>query len=257
MTFRLVRTLESGFSGAVRGLCVDRRDRLFVAGDSEIRGGGVRCATSKPAHSVAVAADGAVYAGLAGGIEIFSPQGQRLDAWPAGTITSLALWKGEIFAGDATQRAIVRLDAKGKVLATIGNDNRVRGFLIPNGAVDFDIDAEGTLHCANPGKHRVERYSAAGKLLGHIGRFDHHDAEGFPGCCNPTNVAFAHGRTYVTEKAFGRAKVLGPDGKLLAVISDKDFDPNVKNMPLAVDSRRRVYVADTVRRQILVFEEAV
>jgi hypothetical protein len=53
----------------------------------------------------------------------------------------------------------------------IGKDNRVNGLLIPNGVVDFAVDAHDTIYAANPGKHRVERYTPGGELLGHIGRF--------------------------------------------------------------------------------------
>ena len=43
-------------------------------------------------------------------------------------------------------------------------------------------------------------------------------------------------------------------GKLLALIGPESFDQNCKNMDVAVDSRGRVYVADTARLWILVFE---
>jgi hypothetical protein len=129
----------------------------------------------------------------------------------------------------------------------------VNGLLIPNGVVDFAVDGEGTIHAANPGKHRVERYSVEGKLLGRLGRFDGLAPEGFPGCCNPTNVAVRK-HVYVTEKGGPRAKAYDLSGKLLAVIAAEVFDPNCKNMSIDADARGRVYVGDTVRRTIFVFE---
>jgi sugar lactone lactonase YvrE len=120
------------------------------------------------------------------------------------------------------------------------------------------VDADGIIHAANPGKHRVERYTPEDHLLGHIGRFDGLDPSGFSGCCNPTNVTVAgRERIYVTEKAGPRAKVYDFQGKLLSVIATVVFDPNCKNMDIAVDTRGRVYVADTVRLEILAFEEDV
>ncbi len=137
----------------------------------------------------------------------------------------------------------------------IGTDNRTNGFLIPNGVLDFAIDAAGIIHAANPGKHRVERYTPDGELLGHVGRFDGVDPEGFPGCCNPTNLALGPGGALaVTEKAAARAKVLDSGGKLVAVLGAAIFDPASKNMPVAADFRGRVYVADPVKLRILVFE---
>jgi hypothetical protein len=89
-------------------------------------------------------------------------------------------------------------------------------------------------------------------LLGHIGRFHGTDPAGFGGCCNPTNVA-VRDRIYVTEKAGPRAKVYDFDGTLQAVIASAPFDPNCKNMSVAVDGRGVVYVADTVKLAIFAF----
>jgi hypothetical protein len=58
----------------------------------------------------------------------------------------------------------------------------------------------------------------------------------------------------VTEKAGPRAKVYDAAGELLAVIAERTFDPNAKNMDVVVDSTGRVYVADTVRLEVRVFE---
>ena len=87
-------------------------------------------------------------------------------------MTAIGFTKDSVLAGDAADRAIRRFDRSGKFLNNIGKDNPVNGLLIPNGVVDFAVDAQGIIYAANPGKHRVERYTAGGELLGHIGRFD-------------------------------------------------------------------------------------
>src|ERR1017187_2384729 len=163
---------------------------------------------------------------------------------------------GDVLAGDATGRAIRRFDPTSKFRNNIGRDNPLNGLLIPNGVVDFGVDAHGIIHAANPGKHRVERYTPAGELLGHIGHFHGTDPAGFGGCCNPTNVA-VRDRIYVTEKAGPRAKVYSFSGELEEVIAADVFDANCKNMNIAVNRRGRVYVGDTVRLAIFVFEPAV
>jgi hypothetical protein len=114
------------------------------------------------------------------------------------------------------------------------------------------VDAQGVIHAANPGKHRVEQYTPAGEILGHIGRVNQLDPSGFPGCCNPTNVA-VRDHIYVTEKAGPRVKVYDFSGKLVAVVAADGFDPNSKNMSVAADARGCVYVADTVKLEIHVF----
>jgi hypothetical protein len=257
MQYRHVQTIAG--KGALRGIAVDGNGQLYAAGDSEIKVAGLnkRWPTSRPVHAVAVASDGAVYAGEAGQIEIFDGAGNLLHTWRdeklLGRVTAIGFTKDSVLAGDAADRAIRRFDRNGKFLNNIGKDNPVNGLLIPNGVVDFSVDAHDIIYAANPGKHRVERYTPGGELLGHIGRFDGIDPAGFTGCCNPTNVAVRDG-IYTTEKAGPRVKAYDFSGKLLAVIATDLFDANCKNMDIAVNARGRVYVVDTVKAAILVFE---
>jgi hypothetical protein len=271
MQYRQVRviggkgTAPDKFTATLRGIAVDRVGQIYAAGDSELKvftpSGELRrrWLTSKPGLSVAVAADGSVYVGQSGQIEIFDSAGKPIDTWRnaelLGRVTAIDFAKDSVLAADAADRAIRRFDRGGKFLNDIGKDNRMKGFRVPNGVVDFSVDAAGVIHAANPGRHRVERYTPAGELLGHFGRFDGIDPAGFPGCCNPTNVAVA-GRDsiVVTEKAGPRAKLYHFSGKLLAVVAADVFDPICKNMDVAVDSRGRISIADTVKLAIVVFE---
>lgn len=255
---------RNGFTTTLRSIAVDNRDRLYAAGDAEVKvfdaAGHVerRWPTSTPGWAIAVDRDGRVYVGEEGQIEIFAANGRLAATWRhskrLGRVTAIDFVDDHVLAGDAVGRAIRHFDRDGAFLNDIGANNRMQGFLIPNGVVQFGVDADGVIHAANPGKHRVERYTADDRLLGHIGRFDGNDPAGFGGCCNPTNVAVAGGRIYVTEKADPRAKVYAFDGQLIAVIATGVFDVNCKNMDIAVDSHGRVYVTDTVRLEILVFD---
>ena len=253
------------FTRTLRGITTDRSDRLYAVGDSELKvfdADGTlrqRWPTSKPGYAVAVADDGLAYVGEAGQLEIFDSGGTLANTWRdaerLGRITAIGFVSGYVLVGDAKDRAIRRYDASGTFLNDIGKNNRMQGFLIPNGIVDFSVDADGVIHATNPGKHRIERYTPDDQLLGHIGRFNGIDPAGFSGCCNPTNVTVAgRDRIYVTEKAEPRAKVYDFQGSLIAMIASDVFDPNCKNMDIAVDRRGRVYVADTVRLEILAFE---
>ena len=272
MAYALVQTIAGRgvgpdrFTAALRSLTVDKTDRLYAAGDSEVKvfgpGGTLerRWPTSSPPHSVAIAGDGRVFVGESGQVEIFDAAGQIAHTWRdaqrLGRVTAIGFVGDDVIAADAAGRTIRRFDAGGRFLNDIGRNNRTEGFLIPNGVLDFSVDARGVIHAANPGKHRVERYTPSDQLLGHIGRFDGNDPSGFPGCCNPTNVTVAgRDRLYVTEKAGPRVKVYDFEGRLLSVIATAPFDFNCKNMDLTVDSRGRVYVADTVRLEVCVFEE--
>ena len=256
-------TAPDRFHATLRGIAVDRHGQLYAAGDGEIKVFDAtgrlqrRWPTARPVLSVAVNGDGAVYAGQLRQIEIFDSSGNPVNTWRdeklLGRVTAIGFTRDGVLAGDAADRAIRRFDRAGRFVNDIGKDNRVNGLLIPNGVVDFAVDAHDTIYAANPGKHRVERYTPAGELLGHIGRFDGIDAAGFTGCCNPTNVAVG-GAIFTAEKAGPRVKAYDFAGNLLAVIATEVFDANCKNMSIAVDARDRVYVVDTVKLAILVFE---
>ena len=255
---------EHQFAEALRGIAVGPGGGIWAVGDSEVkvfnREGKLlrRWKTASPGHSVAVDDDGRVWVGEWEQVEIFDPTGEPIDIWKGagrlGLVTAIGFGAEDVFLADASVRWIHRYDREGKFLNDIGDKHRKGGFHIPNGVVDFAVAADGILHVANPGMHRVERYTAEGGLLGHFGRFDGRDPAGFPGCCNPTNVTLdGSGRVIVSEKAGPRAKVYDPEGNLLTVVSDDAFDPGAKNMDVATDSEGRIYVADTVRLEILVF----
>jgi sugar lactone lactonase YvrE len=252
------------FREELRGIAIDGDDAVYAVGDSAVKvfdadGKLSRQWTTRlPGFSIAVGSDGRVWVGQWQQVEIYDGEARLADTWRdperLGLITAIGLRGDDVFLADATARCIRRFDRQGGFRNNIGDRHRKGGFHIPNGVVDFGIDREGILHVANPGMHRVEHYRADGELLGHFGRFDGRDPAGFPGCCNPTNVTLdGADRVIVSEKAGPRAKLYSPEGRLLAVIADAGFDPNAKNMDVAVDSQGRIYVVDTATLEIHVF----
>lgn len=270
MDYRQVRVIGGKgsqphqFAHELRGICLDRTGSIYAVGDSEVKVLDVegklqrRWPTERPGYCVAVDDENTVYVGELGQIERFDQSGRHTGAWKdekrLGVITAIAFFGEYILVADALDRCIRRYDKSGKWLNNIGKDNKTKGFLIPNGHLDFSVDAQGIIHAVNPAKHRVERYSLTGELLGHFGRFGSRRPEDFPGCCNPTNLALNRkGQIIVTEKAGPRMKVYDAAGKLLALVDSEAFDANCKNMDVATDLRGLIYVADTVRLHICVF----
>jgi len=277
------------FVEALRGICVDREGRLYAVGDREVkvfdRSGGLmrRWETELPGHCVSLrntartgerdrtgsvnrvspdeplAVDSTVFVGQPGQVEKFDAGGKSLGCWTDsqrfGLVTSISFFGDFVLLGDAEDRCIRRYDGQGQWTNDIGKDNNTRGFLIPNGRLEFDVDVDGVIYASNSAKHRIERYSLDGKLLGHWGRFGQNRPEDFPGCCNPTNLTLgSKGQVIATEKAPPRLKVYDTDGNLLAFVGPDAFDENCRNMDVAVDTDGRIYVADTVRLHICVFE---
>lgn len=270
MNYRHLRSISGrglsadSFSSELRGLHIDKSDRLWAVGDQsvklfDVQGKVVRQwkMESEPT-CITTDAQGVVYVGYVGGFARYDDTGKLLstfrDKERSGRVTCIGFTGRDILIADATHRCIHRYDQDGHFLNDIGEQNNTHGFLIPNGHIDFAVDAEGVIHVANPGKFRIERYTPAGQVLGHFGRFGTKKPEDFPGCCNPTNMTrMSDGRIVVTEKAPPRMKVFDAQGKMLAVVTPEVFDPNCRNMDVAVDSRGQIYVADTVRLRILIF----
>src|ERR1039458_2560863 len=92
------------------------------------------------------AGDGSVYAGQSGQIEIFDGAGKLVNTWRdetlLGRVTAIGFVQDGVVAGDGADRAIRHFDRHGKFVNNIGKDNPVNGFLIPNGVVDFPVDAQ-------------------------------------------------------------------------------------------------------------------
>lgn len=252
------------FAEALRGITLDGAGNIYAAGDQNIkvfdpRGKLLRqWETALPAYCVVLKGEHEVWVGGPGQIERFDCEGGRLGQWRdadrLAVVTSICFWQDYVLVADAQHRCLRRFDAQGKWLNDIGNDNRTKGFLIPNGQLDACVDKQGVIHAISSGKFRVERYSLEGKLLGFVGHFGMRKPENFTGCCNPTNLALTSAENYVlTEKASPRVKILDGDGALIAVVATDAFDPNCKNMDVAVDGKGKVYVVDTVKLDIHVF----
>ena len=255
------------FSEALRGLALDANDQVYAVGDSAVKvyshAGELRRTwrTARPSYCVTVAADGTVYVGEPEQIELFDAQGKLLNTWHdpvrLGLVTAIGFSGESVVIADVRDRCLRRYDRGGKFLNNIGKDNRMKGFLVPNRHLDLAVDASGAILAPNPGKHRVERYDADGKMLGRFGRFGGQDLAGFTGCCNPSNVALSpDGGVVVTVKADPHVKLFDAAGTLRGVVGVGEFDPASKNMDVAVDSRGRIYVADTARLEIRVYAQA-
>ena len=216
------------FAESLRGLALDDADRLYAVGDSKLcvfsqTGEPVaNWATEQPGYSVGVAADGTVYVGEEGQIEVFDHAGKRLNVWRdierLGLITAIGFTADNVLLADAEVRCIHRYDKSGKFRNDIGKDNKMHGFLVPNRCLDLAVDRAGVISATNPGMHRVQRFTLDGKLVGQFGHFDGVDPAGFGGCCNPTNIALTPaGQTVVTEKAGPRVKVYDAEGDFVAL----------------------------------------
>ncbi|MBM3791783.1 MAG: hypothetical protein FJW35_15730 [Acidobacteria bacterium] len=258
------------FKNSLSGIALGAGDRIYALGDGEIRifeanGDPVRkWKAAANAASLAAGAGGRVYVGAAGRVEVYEDDGTHAGGFAAGEknrpadITAIKVFMKEILVADAAARIIRRYDTAGRQTGLIGDRNKTGGFMLPNHALDFDVDGKGVVYATDTGRHRVSAWALDGSPLGYFGKFGMTNPEDFVGCCNPVNVALSPDGTVVTgEKMVARVKVFDPDGKLLAVIGPEHFHPDLIHIHLAVDSKERILAADPVRREVRIFSLVV
>lgn len=123
---------------------------------------------------------------------------------------------GRIFVADSALGVVWRLDAHGAVLGRIKPGEK--GFAVSRAF--FPIAWQGGhLLVAEPGRHRIHRYSAQGERLASWGQRARDEA-GFAGCCNPAGIAtLADGSVLTVERGQGRVRRFDASGKMLAELA--------------------------------------
>ncbi len=258
---------------------------FLVAGDRAVQmfqaDGTMAQAFSVPdaPRSLAVAGEdhdfpGRIYVGMASRVEVFDASGQPIASWSEGLnqdslLTSLAVFEENVLAADAGNRVVVRWDASGRLLGTIGqpDDRRgIDGFVIPSEFFDLVVPQDGILRVVNPGALRVEAFTLDGDPLGHWGEASAR-IEGFFGCCNPSHLTvLADGRFVTSEKGLPRIKLYSPRGEFESVIAatasltargggqEIRDEHSPRAFDVAADATGRVLVLDPNTRQVRIFE---
>lgn len=187
-------------------------------------------------------------------------------------LTSIATDKANVFIADAVNKVVWRFDRDGKVLSKIGQkdpDRNIPGIVIPSAYFDIASYPDGLLRVVNPGRHWIEAYTVNGDREWYWGTSGV-DIEGFSGCCNPVALAVLPDGGFVTaEKGLVRVKVYNADGEFEGVVAGPDqlgwIEPlrvcktpeecKAKGFDVAVDSAGRIYVLDTLRNLVRIFEK--
>ena len=208
-------------------------------------------------------------------IEIYDGQRTRLAAWENlgnnAVLTSIAVSKNDVFVADAGNRIVHRFDKTGKLINRIGakdKDRNIPGFFIPSPHFDLAVAPDGLLRVVNPGHHQIEAYTSDGDLEFSWGKFSNTDLKGFCGCCNPVNFTILADESFVTvEKGLIRIKIYDPEGAFVGVVAGPEqlvqegtsricYTPaecQTGSFDVAVDSRGRILVMDTIKNVVRIF----
>ena len=231
---------------------------------------------SAPVRCVAAAADGMIYAGLRDHIEVFNAKGEHVATWDTPTkkawLTGLAVGAKDLFAADSANRCVLRYDRSGKLLGRIGEKDKGRniaGLIVPSPYLDVEMGRDGLLRVNNPGRHRVELFTAEGDFEGSWGK-PSAAIEGFCGCCNPVALAgLSDGKWLTCEKGLPRVKIYSAEGLFECVVAGpesfsengkpgslRDFsDGTMGGLDAAADSTGRICILDLVSREVRVMRK--
>jgi hypothetical protein len=206
--------------------------------------------------SMAATPGGAIYVATENQISaVSSGNGKRqVKKWPSPDnktiLTSLAADAKHIFAADAGKRRVYVYDHDGRIANIVkGTD----GFAVPSPCFDVASDGNDGFWVANPGRHQLENYTAAGRF---IAMWQAEKANAFLGCCNPAHFQLmSKGRIVTSEKGLVRVRVFGPDGKLEGEVCGAEaFEPGcVYGHNIAVDGKDRIIVLDSAEKALRIF----
>lgn len=274
--------IDTGFAKA-HAIAIDSKGSVYVAGDKSIRifdhNGDLldEIKLADTPRCLTIETDGTIYIGLKEHVEVYdAPQGQLQAGWDSlgddALLTSIVIYKDNVFVADAGNRVVVRYDAAGKVINHIGKkdlERKIPGFVIPSPYFDLAVPKDGLLRVVNTGRLRIEAYTFDGDIEFWWGESSV-AVEGFCGCCNPVNIAVLPDGGFVTcEKGLVRVKIYDTEGRFLGVVASPSQlvgDGGVKicqfpedcqagGFDVAVDATGRIYVLDTIKNVVRIFSK--
>jgi len=226
--------------------------------------------------SLAFSDDGRLYLGLRGGFAMFHPAINQ-ELWPHKLVVdqpgsyfvSLVVTDDTLFAADAASRTVQCFNRRrGFTFREI--DGRAGeteadspGFILPSPHWAMAMGPDGLLRIANPGRRRVEAWTADGHREFVWGQGGPGVGQ-FSGCCNPAALAVLEdGRIVTAEKGdLLTVTVFEPDGpqsgtagQVSCVVAGPDrFGLEDGAVSLAVTSDGLVLVLQTPGGMLSVFE---
>ena len=202
------------------------------------------------------AEDGRIFVVDAGrpGVYVFDERQAKLSIWqqadggasfetPAGIAPG---GNGEILVSDAELGRIVRLDAEGTPLGSIGAGVLER----PTGLVRHA--ASGRIYAADSSAHDIKVFSDSGQLVARIGG----PGRGYGRFNGPTHLSIANERLYVSDTLNARVQALTLDGVAERNIGRRGLYVGNLTRPkgVAVDADANVYVVESFYDHLIVFD---
>jgi hypothetical protein len=246
--------------GALTSVALSNDGLVFLGGESF-----VSCYNSAftkqwtlkmPERITALAVVGdSVIATSVGKIFLVSNNGKQIGEWGPYEVnsifTSISANHHIVAVADAANKILFILRKDGEVIGMIGQ--RERKFIIPSSYFDVAVTDDDTLFVANPGNHRIEKWTSRGFYVSEFGKSGNGPDE-FTACCNPAHFALIPGGFVTAEKGLNRIKILDKNGSFIEFVSvNNKF---VRPIPLDVASvdGKTIYAANEADSKLYVFK---
>lgn len=206
------------------------------------------------AECVAIDEDGAVYLGMVDHVTVLDTTLDSIRDWTVlddrSIITSIAISGERVFVADAGARTVWVFDRGGMLT------NMISGFVVPSPYFDVATGPAGQVWIVDPGRHSITLFDAEGERSTSFGRYSI-AADGFGGCCNPTNIAVRSDGTIVTaEKGVTKMKLFGGNGEFFGFVAGpRDFPNYDADIDLAPGAQGELLILSPRVRQIFVYEK--
>lgn len=194
--------------------------------------------------------DGRIFVLYPSRIEVYGFDGALIQDWQAcsddADYCHFTVFDQGVYATDATNKIICHYRLDGSLAGFIKSPD---GFVVPS--YSFAItNVDGQIYCSNPGRHRVEVYTADGEFVRSFGKSGT-DAGEFSGCCNPVQLAVTSaGELLTSEKGRPRISCYATDGTFRSVLLNTEmlggghsaYDMRVSGDRLIVAGGKKVQV---------------
>ncbi len=180
--------------------------------------------------------------------------GRLPDGLEWGSVSSVTVHNGHVFALRRAAPNVVEMTPDGKVVNSWGDNSLYRI------AHSIDFDADGNIWTTDSADNVVYKFSPNGDLLLTLGKRGEAGDNTSKDLFNrPSDVAFApNGDVYVTD-GYGNSRIVvfSPDGAFKKIIGgEKGAGPGQFNLPHAIvfDSKGRMLVADRENERIVILD---
>lgn len=250
-----------------QSLVVNSNDDIYILGRNKLMGFNkqkqpiLMFDVPEKSHSLGLSADGLFYIGFNRHVEVYNTRGEKVAVWDSlsrpSMFSSIAVSPNFVYVSDAGKAVLHKFDKKGNYIQTLAEKDTLKGVpgsILPSRYYDVTF-ADNQIWLVNSGRHLVMNFTEDGEYRSSWGKSSM-KAEGFCGCCNPSNIAVLPNGNFVTsEKGIPRIKIYDAAGNYKCMVAgSENFTNGSFGRDIAVNSNMDVLVLDSPHNKLRIFK---